>query len=314
MAASGEALGTLIFTLVRFREPDHMAIGPYEVPGAVIRDSRIGGVGLHVFDSGYLVLDTSDRRTGVEAANCFSLALGLLGNDRCRPVGENELGEVNYSSSEGENTRIVRYHLSSVRDILTFQGKVDTGLASIAHQYDPALLGPVIHLASDMYNSRHRGRILRFFEAWYAAVRKDLMTAFLLSWICVEMWLTEEMRIHLRGLGVSQKGQSEFLKMDIIRKIAFLRAEVASRNLTQINDLHVPDSESLRSAESLRKRRNKVVHAGRSPANDDVDSCRILANRSMWRYFNLSGIKYQEYLDEANSILRRRGSSDPLEH
>jgi len=48
----------------------------------------------------------------------------------------------------------------------------------------------------------------------------------------------------------------------------------------------------------------RVVHAGHRPDAKEVEQVATLAWKAMWRFFRLSGIPYQPYVEMADRIQR----------
>jgi hypothetical protein len=269
-----------------------------------------------ILENGYIVVDTEDRRKCSEICNCLFLASSLLGNARHYPISERELDSVSFDSNASPMVQTRHGVVLSIRGVVHFVDNVRNQLWGDGYKYSVSVLALMVDLGSKMYSSEYRERILLFYDAWHAVDMSNWMAGMLLAWICFEMWVYEEMSLHLNALGISKDKQDKILDFPISRITLLLLAEMEAKRFSQDSNPLAITADDLKEGDRIRIVRNRVVHGGTKPSEKETTDCLSLANKSLWRYLRLSNISYTPILQQVKALSggtppRSRGQKVP---
>jgi hypothetical protein len=299
-------LGAQITPLIRFWDradhPRWTTIEPWELQ-RVVFDGIIGGSRFLVSLGGYIATEETDTRLGARNLNGFLFALTLLRDHPADPLGENELDECSLdlnesllSPSKGKLSRLG----SAFAWYPNFQLQVAKD--TLVHVCDAGILRAIAELADRIARSEYE---VAFYEAHHGLSAKhdgEPIATLLSFWIVLEMLLAAEIRRFLRPRGLSDSAvDGRLARWNIPSKIRRLRNWNAIQPLGP-GDPTVFSAGDLNQVPSLARVRNRVVHTGHRPDSSEVEQVSALGWRSMWRFFRLSGIMYQPYVEAVNKI------------
>lgn len=276
---------------------------PKPVDDEVVYDGEVGGVRMWILASGYVVLDSDNRRKSLEICNCLFLSVSLLGRNRLYPMDENEFDVVSFDASSSPMLQAKQTKIGSIRGVIGIFDDVRREISDDRIVYPASVLRIMVELGNKIHASVYRDRILLFYEAWQAVNIADWMAGLLLSWICFEMWVYEETRLYLQNLGVSREKSKRILDLNISQLLLLLSAEAETGRFPNDNSSLGITADDLRKGERLRVIRNRVAHDGVRPSEQEANDCRLLANKSLWRYFRLSSISYTPMLEKVRELL-----------
>ena len=269
---------------------------------------HINGIDFFVREDGYLIIKSEDVEESSILCNCLFLSMNLLGYERHTGIRAREFEILTLNEIE---FKITSKHgsLCSERSAFYFSNDARAQIENARMiVYPIEVLNIMIELGTEIYNSEYRERILMFFDAWSAIGREERASGFILSWVCLELLLWEEMQTHLNGLGISSRHRKKILDWKEISKIIdFLYIEIRTKRLLPEKKFDLFTVGNIEMIDDLRKARNQMIHNGKYPTKEEADQCLNLATKSLWRYIVLSGINYNSKLERVRSILPDRG-------
>lgn len=302
-------LGTMFYPVARIIPDKKTAQAiPGSIDYQIVYEGVIGGKKLWILENGYIVVDSDDSGECAIICNCLFLAASLLGSNRYYPVYQKEFENVLFDPSASPMFGLTERRLSSIRGASSHFEAVFQELVGLGKPYPASVLATMAGLAGQVHQSAYRDRILLFYNAWHEGNMSNWTPCFILSWMCFEMWVYEEMRLHLNGVKVSKSKQDEILDFGVSQIMLLISAEIDGGRFSQGAEPLAIEQQHLTEGHRLRKIRNRVVHGGETPTERQAEDCRELANKSIWRYFRLSGIAYSDIKKEADRILGREAS------
>lgn len=267
-------------------------------------DGTLRGTRFVVTLGGYVATEYSGRQSATRDIDSFLLAVTLLRGHPLDPIGANDLdvceiplGSTSVAVRQGRLSRLGAAFGLFPQFLIDFYKELQGFPVT-----DARILPEVVSFAGELAASPYRVAFSQALRAFAAKTDGEAITAFLSSWIVLEMFVSSELRLFLAAQGTPDLVISEGLKtwtigskVDLIRQLGVLKP-------IGVDDPTVPSAAQLREIVGLASVRNRVVHSGISPEPADVVKVVDLATKIMWRLVRLSGISYQPHLDAVNKI------------
>lgn len=299
-------LGVQVTPLIHFwdrtEHPLEISLEPWELHGVVF-DGAIGGSRFLVSLGGYIATEESEPRLAARNLNAFLFSLTLLRDHSTDPVGEHELDDSNFDNS-ARTLRPSRGKLSRLGSAFAWYPDFQLRVAKEAtvHVCSADVVPIIAELGDCIVKSDFE---VAFYEAHIGLSAKhdgEPIATFVSFWIVFEMMLATEIRRFLRGQGTADiRIDKQLQKWNIPSKVRKLKRWNAIQALGP-GDPTPFSAADLHQVSALAPVRNRVVHAGYRPSSTEVKQAADLSWRAMWRFFRLSGILYQRYVDDADKI------------
>jgi hypothetical protein len=219
--------------------------------------SKIGGLDVLVFSAGAIAVDTSDP---VKALDTINILLAMLNQQgvRCTQLTDVELGKIHINgcgqvgqwSIQTNSIRVPLYG-SSLVDEETLESAFDW--AKLV--YEEREIADVVKLAH---------------SAWVHFCAGEYLQAFVLQWTIAERLLTRRWIRYVEGQ-IAEKKRRELLvdnrdlTISLVIEILALVREI--------------DQALYSESHSMRKVRNKVIHSGFVPSQENAGQCAGLASQ-----------------------------------
>ena len=219
--------------------------------------TTISDVELVAFAPGAIAADTDDAETALSAINLLLAALHIEGV-RCTQLTSVELGKIHVNGHGQAWSWSIQS--SAVRD-------ASYGSTVVAE----SSLEAAFRLASLVVKEREIADILKFsHSAWIHFTGGEFYQAFILQWTIVERILTRRWIRYVDG-HIEEKKRREYLSesrdltISLIIEVSSLVGEI--------------DQATYSESQKMRKVRNKVIHDGLIPTQDNAADCAGLASK-----------------------------------
>jgi hypothetical protein len=318
---------------------DGKRISPDEVSETMIElvhSSRVGEEVLRFYKDGFVAIESKTREGALDKLNCFLLCFRLLRmasvyipsfrpEELCAikrnpqwlltPKSANETEEM-LSSGEvvvidpGPEYTIEEAKYTSFRAVFMMHGdwrKDFTPLRIVSTDE----LEVAANLADRTFRSHMATELTAFMEAWTMRDEMNWNMGFILSWICIERMMFNQI--------MAAYGDSAIYKLDksgrrreitSYEAIAHLKSGLVSGSLAFLpDDKAAFDCAYLDRVQEMRGIRNEIVHGDRRATESEMNDCFRAATTAMWRMFRLAGIQdYSDYL----AMMQRGNPSERL--
>ncbi|MFW9945117.1 MAG: hypothetical protein ACFFB7_08975, partial [Candidatus Sifarchaeia archaeon] len=162
-------------------------------------------VPVHVFEDGYVVLGTKNRRIAVERGNALQFSIGLLTGAPSEPVTERSLENIVIDDGEREFTG--RNSLCQLRNVFSVDEDMrkewEAGL--MGRVFDIRELPIVFDFSNKILGFHTPSLATRHLETSYHFVMGDWTASLLLGWSLIEQVLDEEFTLRHMSEGKSRK-------------------------------------------------------------------------------------------------------------
>jgi hypothetical protein len=270
----------------------------------IVFDGMLGGSRFVITLGGYVASEKKDRNEAAYDMNSFFLSITLLRGYPLDPLGDNDL-DVCEVDSQTNKIQVRQATLSRLGSAFTLFPEF---LVTVVSEWpslpvtDSAILPEAVRLSEQISRSDYKVAFSQVLRANSARNDGEWITAFVSSWIVVEMLVSAELRRFLARGGTPDVVISESLRAWTIHtKVRLLKKWNVLQPLAP-GDPTVPTDAELQEIRKLSTVRNRVIHAGIRPDPTEVERVFKLAWRAMWRFLRLSGIVYKPYVDATNAI------------
>jgi len=297
-----DALSTTYYPSFYFSDEDHEKVVRKDLYSRVFK-SDIDGIAIHFYEDGSIVFETTNEEKALTVANTIFASTALLFNRGCLDVGELELIKLKIEPISGKksdaNICLVscRNYLNGFPDVKK-EITVATGLHSRAY-FKVDAFSHIVDFAKIVYSSKRRDIFLTEYHSYSEKERGNWFGCFVLAWMAIEMFLNEQIRIHLSSEGVSKNLQDDFLNddMGISKIIDYLQIECISKRLPGQRNLDTLTYDYLAKADGMRKIRNRIIHEGHQPTKKEAIDCYLLADRVAIDCIRLEDLNLEELRD-----------------
>lgn len=326
--------GSLLFPSVVF-STDGRRIYPDEVKEPMtemVYSSCLGGHSVRFYKDGFVSIDSPTKEEALERLNCFILCFRLLRlaaryvpafrpDELCTikrnrllnhvPESEEQLEEMLSGGDvvlvdAGPEFTIDTGTYASFRAVFMMHGdwrKDFTPLTNI----NAGELEVIVELADRLYGSEMRAQLLSFIEAWMLRDEMDWNTGFILSWICIESMVFNQIIATYGSESIYKTNKKGIIDTfsDGKRKDLSIHAAIDRLKKGLIDGtLSFPpgdptafDATYLDLIQGIREIRNEIVHGDRRATRQDLDECFRASTKALWRLMRLGGVdNYSDYL------------------
>ena len=165
----------------------------------------------------------------------------------------------------------------------------------------------IVELANRLFGSEMRAQLLSFVEAWTLRDEMDWNTGFILSWMCIESMVFNQIIAAYGVESIYQKTKEGIIATfpDGKRKELSIHAAIDKlRNGLNDGTLSFPpgdptafDGKYLDQIQDIREIRNEIIHGDRRATKRDLEECFRASTTALWRLMRLGGIEdYSDYL------------------
>jgi len=326
--------GSLVFPSVVFSK-DGRRIYPDDVKEPMtdmIYSSCLGSQIVRFYKDGFVSVDSPTKEEAMERLNCFLLCLRLLrlatryvpalNPDELFTIKRNELlknvsrsteqqekslnGEEAVPVDAGTEFSIDSGTYTSFRAVFMMHGdwrKDFTPLINI----NASELEVIVELANRLFGSEMRAQLLTFGEAWTFRDKTDWNTGFILSWMCIESMVFNQIRATYGSEAIYVRNKKGLIDTFPVWKRKELSTHAAIDKLKNgliDGTLSFPSGDPTAFDETyfdliqgIREIRNEIIHGGRRATRKELEECFGASTRALWRLMRLGGIEdYSNYL------------------
>ncbi len=286
--------------------PHPSELSPDDLDKAVF-SGTLGGSAFHVTLGGYIATGENDRQVAADNLNSFQLAYTLLRAFPLDPVGPKELDECVLEATgpsirpfRGSIGRLGSAFASDRKYHLEFLGE----LQPIPTFCDAKALPMVVELGDRMAQSGYQVLFSGFLNANAARGNGERIVAFVGFWLLVELVVAEELTRYLTARNTQPTIiEASLRSWTLYERIALLKKWNVSQPLAP-GDPTMFSRAELGEIGKLAKVRNKIMHAGERPSDQEVERASTLGSRAMWRFLRFAGITYGPYVATVDTIQR----------
>lgn len=274
----------------------------------------MGRVPLHVFNDGYVVLDTSNRRLAADRLNALFLALGLVTGRATESVTEKSLEEVDIQNGARVRKRWSMHQLGNFIETYPISDLPGHGDAHVRREMETNLraciygteeLKLAVVLGNKSVKAGNPGAVAQHLEAVNHFVAGDWMACALLGWITIEKAIDSELILRLEHDGLSHAdAEGEVEELTEYRVIEELKKGRPLR--IGKNDPTVLTKRKLKRIHGLRKLRNDIVHKGKRATKRDAYRMKKGSEMAMWRVFRHNDFDYAALYGQVKQANRAR--------
>lgn len=333
--------GCLVSPSIVFSK-DGKHIYPNEVEQPFIElvySSTLGGHELDFYKSGLVKIDSESIEEALERLNCFVLCLKLLrlasryvpaikADDLCtitrntmidnwERMQEKMKGKhgLEYAPivDPGPNFIIDHGNYASFRSVFMMHGDFRKDFVPLIN-INAKELEIIVELADRMFLSKMRNQLITFIEAWTLRDDVDSNTGFILSWICIESMIFNQIiaaydqdaiyfkkkdgTIDTHPDGKKKEISTRFAINKLLKGLEDKTLSFDSDDDSKLNDVY------LNRLQGLREIRNEIVHESRRATKDELEACLQAAGIALFRLLRLGGINnYTDYSKRLKSNL-----------
>jgi len=325
--------GSLLFpSLVFSKDGRRIYPGEVEEPMTeVVYTSSLGGQSIRFYKDGFISIDSSTKEEALERLNCFILCFRLLrlatryvpalDSDELVAIKRNRPLENVPTSMEqhtknlaGEDAVLVDANnefsidkgtYASFRAVFMMHGDWRKDFAPLIN-INASELEVIIELADRLFSSEMRAQLLTFVEAWTLRDEMDWNTGFILSWMCIESMVfnqivdsygSESIYARKKGMIDTYPGQKRN-ELSTYAAIDKLKKGLIDGTLSfPSDDPTAFDGTYLDNIQDIREIRNEIVHGDRRATKMELDECFRASTKALWRLMRLGGVdNYSDYL------------------
>jgi hypothetical protein len=309
------------------------------VPLAVlVYSSTLGGNQLQFYKDGFIKIDSPTQEEALERLNCLVLCFRLLrlANTHIPVFKSDELCTVkrNYRADEAPKSIEDLERMLSTGKVVLMEAGPEFIIESASctpssrsvfaingetHEKGPTPLininanelEIIAELAERVFSSKMKNQLVTFIEAWTLRGESDWNTGFILSWICIETMVFNQIIANCGQDAIYQKYKKGNKKGRIQKHpggkkkelpaydaIETLRTALRGKNpVFAPGDKSAFDETYLDGIQLIREIRNEIVHGNRRATEQELEDCFLASWKALWRMMRLGGIdNYSDYL------------------
>ncbi len=288
-------LGTLIYPTVWFSDEPKFVPPKPEGLSPIFLETELGGHQTWFLQNANVIVDTDERRTAAEILNCYFLCHTLLLHP-VLPITETELYIARWTAP---TQSIIPSHekVATPRNIMSFLPETRPKLEFVTTVHSRRQLEVVLEEAQLVCGARHKTGMLVFYEAWDAIQHGSYSSGVIMGWTAIEVMLDAELKEYLVEQGAVPDVASKIAQqLTAYQVLNLLTDEARAGRFTESSAPSRFSLDQLNEADRIRRVRNDIVHEGKQPTADEAAKFRELANQAMWRFFRLSGIEHNTYI------------------
>jgi len=203
----------------------------------------------------------------------------------------------------------------SLRVMTGIHHKIRSDILPLIH-INESELEVVFELTEDILNSPKKDALLTFLGCWSERDDHVNETAFILSWICIEICIFSQLEASnvldaiyewkKDGSVITiKKGPKKGMKKELTAGMAIERL----RDFINDGDITFDNSDPtaitgtlLDDFDKIRDVRNTIVHGDRVATEEEMKECFILASKAMFRLMRLGRIDYSSHLKKIGPL------------
>ena len=308
-----------------------------ELLSELVYSSILGGHQLQFYKTGFIKIDSPTKEEALERLNCLVLCFRLLRlaaihipvfrPDELRPIEKNyklaqvpkskeeldrmlETGEVVLMDAGPEFIIGSGTYTPSFREFFAVNGTPQKRLTPLIN-INTEELKVIVELADRVFGSKMQNQLITFMEAWTFSGDSDWNTGFILSWICIEVMVFNQIiatcgpdAIYQKYKKGNKKGRIQTHRGGKKKELpAYDAIETLRKALRGQNPVFAPDDKSafddtyLDRIQHIREIRNDIIHGDRRATKQEFEDCFQASGRALWRIMKLGGIgNYSDYL------------------
>jgi hypothetical protein len=298
----------------------------------MVYSSSLGDHCVRFYKDGIVSIDSLTKEEALDRLNCFILCFRLLRlpgrrisafnpddlfsiktDESVEKVSRNTEPQERYLNDDeavphdaGTEFRIDSGSYTSFRAVFMMHGDWRGDFTPLTN-INAGELEIIVELANRIIGSEMRVQLLSFVEAWTLRDEMDWNTGFILSWMCIESMVFNQIIAAYGGESIYQKTREGFIATFPDGKRKELSNHAAIDKLRSgLNDctLSFPpgdptafDGKYLDQIQDIREKRNEIIHGDRRATKRDLDECFRASTTALWRLMRLGGIEnYSDYL------------------
>ena len=296
--------GTLIdFHSMRFKKDPVIAL-----------DTKLRRTRLVVFNDGYVVLCTQNRRRGAESLNTFFLALSLVTGRTAESITERSVEDVEMSQGGRSRKRWSMIQLANFLETYpecaipgheTMHTRKELEVNLRASVFSTEELRLAVILANRFLESDRPAVVAQHLETIGHFVTGDWMASSLIGWITVEQAIDHELVLHLirEGQPVSRAKETvrDMTEHRVLKELMRRRPSPLGRR-----DPTVLTKEKLRRIHGLKGLRNSIAHGEKRATERDALRMKKVSEMAMWRMFRHNQFNYGELFKSIRAANKAR--------
>lgn len=277
----------------------------FRKPPIICNSSYLSRIRTCIFEDGYVVLETKNRKRAVDCCNALLFSLTLLTGTSSEPVTSRSLENVTVKSGErhltGKNSLCQLRNFFSVYEEIRKEWEVEL----MGRVFDTQELPIVFEFANRILRFHNPALATRHLAASYHFVKGNWTASLLLGWTIIEQVLDEELIIRYSSKGMSRESAE--------RKVSRMKEESVILELMKPPHLRIGapdptvlDNHKLMRIDRLRRLRNDVVHRGLLATCGHAKRMKWGSQTATWRLLRQHGFEYNTYLNRITPIQEER--------